>query len=314
MLEGAGIRVLAGRYGGEASDSSVAERELREEATEADGIILGTAQMTEGVIRGLPRLRVIARRGVGFDNVDVTAANEAGIVVSITRGAIEATVAEHTLALILCMAHHVVGGNAAIHRGEWPRMEGRLLAGATLGVVGFGAVGQRVGRLARSLGMKVIVSEQFPALVRGYPRVELAELLTEADVVSVHVPGGDANRALIDDAALRRMRPGSLLVNTARGGVVDEEALAAALREGRIGGAALDVLATEPPRSAALIDVPNLVMTPHIAGYSREASVAANVMAAESVVRVLAGRRLPRRWIIGSRQVARRRQSEVVEA
>ena len=238
-----------------------------------------------------PQLRIVAQHAVGFDNVDLEAATARGVVVTNTPDVLTAATAEFTLTLLLALLRRVVEGDRLVREGaEWSweptAMLGAGLAGKTLGLVGHGRIGQEVARLAEAFGMNVVYSSRSG----GMP---LEQLLAEADVVSFHVPLTEETRGLIDAAALARMRPGAVLVNTSRGPVVDEDALADALESGRIAGAALDVYEREPEVEPRLRRLPNVVLTPHVASATVEAREAMGMLCVDSLRAVLLEGRVP---------------------
>ncbi|WKD49202.1 D-2-hydroxyacid dehydrogenase [Microbulbifer spongiae] len=226
------------------------------------------------------QLKLICVCATGTNNIDLEAARDLGIVVRNVKGYAGASVPQHTLALILALASRWYRYHRDVMAGRWSRSEIFCLldypvielAGKTLGIIGYGALGQSVARLGQALGMRVLIAES----LRGKPhnnRVCLAQLQAESDVISLHCPLTAETENLIDHPFIAAMKPGALLVNTARGGLVDEEALAGALRSGHLGGAALDVLSEEPPpANHPLLDssIPNLIITPHTAWISRE--------------------------------------------
>lgn len=275
------------------------EPELVALAPEADAILTCWKRVTAAVIAAAPRLRVIGRYGIGLDNIDVAEATRRGIVVTNVPAFCTDEVAEHVLALVLCHVRRVVRLDAEIRGGTWnsvPDPPLRRLAGQTLGIVGFGSISRALARRALGLGLRVVVTTRtHPADAADWPEVEIAPLdavRERADVLSLHVPLTDETRGLVDRDFLRRMKPGALLVNTSRGAIVDSAALAEALSEGWIGGAALDVTDPEPlPPGDPLRDVPNLILTPHVAFSSRESLETLQRVAAENVAAVLAGRR-----------------------
>jgi phosphoglycerate dehydrogenase-like enzyme len=255
----------------------------------AAGAIASTDPFDAGVLRASPDLRVIARVGVGTDSIDLEAATERGVVVTVTPGANEATVAEHTLALMLALVRRVTEQDAAVRRGQWNRTGEHLprtLIGSTVGLVGQGHIGRLVAERVRPFGARVLAAD--PAVPGA---LALPELLGAADIVSVHVPRTPATTGLIGAAELRAMRPGALLVNTARGGIVDEAALLAALQDGHLGGAALDVFAAEPPAGSPLLGLPNVIASAHVAGLSERSIAEMTRRATASVIDVIAGRR-----------------------
>lgn len=250
------------------------------------------------------RLTVIGRAGVGVDNIDVDAASAAGIIVVNAPTANTVAAAELTIGLIYSLARNIPAADASLRRGEWRRSDflGHELRGRTLGIVGLGKIGLTVAERARAMEMTLLGSDPYvnrdAAAPRAIELVELDELLRRSDVVTLHVPLNDATRGLIDAAALRLMKPGAFLVNVARGGVVDEAALAAALRDGRLAGAAIDVYEHEPVRESPLLSAPNTVLTPHLGASTREAQQKAGVEVAEQVLDALAGR--PARFAVNS--------------
>jgi D-3-phosphoglycerate dehydrogenase/(S)-sulfolactate dehydrogenase len=251
--------------------------------TPVDGRLLAAA----------PRLAVIGRAGVGLDNIDVPAADERGVVVVAPRGANAVSVAEHALALALALVRELPAHDAAVRAGRWERRPGRELAGRAWGVLGAGATGQAVARLASALGMRVRGYDPYadPAAARaaGIELAGLDEVLAAADVLSVHLPLTAGTRNLLDAAALARLRPGAIVINVGRGEVVDEGALAEALRSGRVGGAGLDVRAAEPPPAGPLDGAPNVIFTPHVAGITAESQQRIMSILAADIAAVLGG-------------------------
>jgi D-3-phosphoglycerate dehydrogenase len=242
------------------------------------------------------KLVVVGRAGVGVDNVDLEAATRAGIVVVNAPTGNTIAAAEHTLALLFGLARRVAAADASVRRGEWRRSEftGLELRGRTLGIVGLGKIGQAIADRARALEMTVLAADPFvtpdQAAAHGVRLVELDDLLERADVVSVHVPLTRATKGLINRTALSRMKPGALLLNVARGGVVDESALAEALTGGRLSGAGVDVFENEPPTGSPLLEAPNTILTPHLGASTAEAQVAVATEVAGQVLDVLDGR------------------------
>jgi phosphoglycerate dehydrogenase-like enzyme len=256
--------------------------------------VISTDPFDRTVFAGCPRLRVLARVGVGVDTIDLDAATDAGVAVTTTPGINTTTVADHTLALILSCIRRVVENDASVRSGEWSRggrLTGIELTGATVGIVGLGAIGQAVARRLAGFEVRILGHDVTDVAPSGIERVELEELLRASDVVTVHVPLVSGTRMLIGARELALMRPGAILVNASRGGIVDEAALFDALREGPLAGAGLDVFAREPPVGSALLGLPQVVVSPHIAGISVSAQQAALETAVEAVLGVLAGRR-----------------------
>ena len=246
--------------------------------------IVNKRLLTADILAGLPQLQMVAIAATGYNNIDLDACRARGIVVSNVRGYARETVPEHVLALLLALSRQIGPFHSSVAAGRWQHSEQfcyfdypiRDLHGRSLGLLGSGSLGEGVARLAEAFGMRVIRGERKGAdqLREGY--VAFDTLIREADVISLHCPLNDATRHLIGAAELAAMKPGALLVNTARGGLVDEAALADALRAGHIGGAAFDVLTEEPPRNNPLLApdllaAGNFILTPHVAWSSREA-------------------------------------------
>jgi (S)-sulfolactate dehydrogenase len=259
-------------------------------------IVRNRTQVRGALLEAAPRLRVVGRLGVGLDNIDVAACEARGIAVYPATGANDLSVAEYVITAAMLLLRKAWFATARVAAGEWPRTElmGRELAGKRLGLVGFGSIARVTARMARGLGMTVAAHDPLlpadHAAWSGAERRTLAELLGESDVVSLHVPLTRETRNMIDAAALARMKRDAILVNAARGGIVDEAALVAALKNGRLGGAALDVFEREPVDAASgalFAGVPNLVLTPHIAGVTDESNVRVSAVTAQSVLRHL---------------------------
>lgn len=258
----------------------------------ADALIVRNRTRVDRELLGhAARVRVVGRLGVGLDNIDVEACRERGIEVIPATGANALPVAEYVVCAAMMLLRGAYLASSAVGEGRWPRealSSGRELAGKTLGIVGYGLIGAKAAGLASVLGMEVCA---FDATVspQAVKSVGLDELLAQSDVVSLHVPLTPQTRNLIDSRRIALMRQGAILINTARGGIVDEAALAAALRTGRLGGAALDVFDQEPlPAGSPLAGAPNLLLTPHIAGLTRESNERVSGMIAERVAAALA--------------------------
>lgn len=261
-------------------------------------IVRGATKLTADVVARTTTLRAIVRAGTGLDNVDLPAARARGVFVSNTPAANAVSVAELVFGLLLALERHLAAASADLARGRWEKTKyvGRELAGRTLGVVGFGRIGREVATRAHAFAMPVVAYDpllaDWPREFAWVPRRELDALLAEADVVTLHVPLVSETRGLLDARRIAAMQPGAVLVNCARGGVVDEAALAAALREGRLAGAALDVFETEPPPADhPLLALPNVIATPHLGASTAEAQQRAGVEAAEIMARALLGAR-----------------------
>jgi D-3-phosphoglycerate dehydrogenase / 2-oxoglutarate reductase len=242
------------------------------------------------------RLVVIGRAGVGVDNVDIEAATRAGITVVNAPTGNTIAAAEHTLAMLFALSRRIAPADASMRRGEWKRSQftGIELRGKTLGIIGLGKIGQAIALRARAMEMTVVASDPFASAEQaanlGVELLDFDELVARADIVSVHVPMTRTTRGLVNAATIERMKPGALLLNVARGGVVDEAAVADALRSGKLGGAAIDVFEAEPPTGSPLLDAPNCLLTPHLGASTAEAQVAVAEEVAVQVLDVLDGR------------------------
>ncbi|MDQ6683719.1 MAG: hydroxyacid dehydrogenase [Pseudomonadota bacterium] len=261
-------------------------------------IVRNRTQVDAALLAAAPRLRVVGRLGVGLDNIDSAACAARGIDVIPATGANAQAVAEYVICTAMLLLRGAYGASAEVGEGEWPRTRlsnGRECAGKVLGLIGFGGIGRLTARLAKALGMQLIAHD--PALAAdaacwselGVEPLALEALLERADIISLHVPLDAATRHLLDASRLARMKPGAVLINTARGGIVDEAALATALRAGRIAGAALDVFANEPLAAGSpLAGAPNLLLTPHVAGVTVESNERVSSLIAERVAAALA--------------------------
>ena len=273
--------------------------ELKDRLSDADGLIVRGTRVNEALLADAKRLRVVCRHGVGYDLVDVPALARRGIALMITPEANAASVAEHALMLMLSLARNVVPVSAAVRRGQW-RVQGQSgtfeLGGRSVLVIGFGRIGTRVSRLCNAFGMHVMVHDPYmPAgTIRGAGYEAIVDRdagLARADFVTVHIPANDATRGTVDAAFLSRMKPGAVLVNTARGTLVDEAALEAALRSGHLAAAGLDVLREEPMTKAlSMLALDNLIVTPHVAASTAEGLRRMSWDSAGNVLEFLAGR------------------------
>lgn len=267
--------------------------DLRARTRDTEGLLtLITDRVDAALLDGAPRLKAIANMGVGTDNIDVEACAERGIPVGNTPDVLTDATADLAFALLLALARKIVPGAEKVRAGEWRTWEpaadlGAELAGSALGIVGWGRIGQAVARRAEGFGLEVVHSSRSSG-------VPLGELLERADFVSLHTPLTPETRHLIDAEALDRMKPSALLVNTARGGVVDQDALREALHAGRIGGAALDVTDPEPlPADHPLLDAPNLLVVPHVGSATVRTRAKMAEMAVENLLAALDGRPMP---------------------
>jgi D-3-phosphoglycerate dehydrogenase len=275
--------------------------ELVEALRECEGILVrGATKVTGDVLRAAPSLRAVVRAGTGLDNVDLAVAKERGVAVSNTPAANAISVAELVFGLVLALERHLVAAASDLRRGHWEKTKyaGRELHGRTLGLFGFGRIGREVALRARAFGMDVIACDpalpQWPAGYEWVTPVTLDELVAGCDVLSLHVPLTPETRAAIGARELARMRPDAVLVNCARGGVVDETALHTALSSGALRGAALDVFENEPPGELPLLALPNVIATPHLGASTAEAQRRAGTEAADIMIRLLTERPAPK--------------------
>ena len=271
--------------------------EMLELLGDASGVIASTDPFDRVLFESSPNLKVIARTGVGIDAIDVDAANEAGVIVATTPGANEETVADHTLAMMLGLVRRIAEHDASVRSRTWDRA-GDLtpgdMVGACVGLVGCGVIGRAVIHRVMAFGSRVLVCD--PALTKPEPGTELCsldELLRQSDIVSIHVPLLESTRGLIGERELGLMKPTAVLVNASRGHIVNEADLISALRAGTIAAAGLDVFDVEPPFASGLIDLPNVVLSPHIGGLSTRAIAEMSQRATRSVLHVLRGEHSP---------------------
>jgi D-3-phosphoglycerate dehydrogenase len=267
----------------------------RREKVDADGlkgfeaVVVGVQRITREMLQN-SSVKIIAKHGVGVDNIDLEAATELGIPVTVTPNANAVSVAELTIGFIFALSKKLIDlHNNLYQKRQFVSNVGLELHGKILGIVGFGSIGKEVAKRALCLGMRVLVYDPYveESNLRelGVEKMELDELLRQSDFVSLHVPLNESTRHLIDREKISLMKRTAYLINTARGGVVDEKALAEALKSGQIAGAALDVFDVEPlPADSPFFDCPNVIMTPHVGAHTYEAILRMNMMAAESIV------------------------------
>ena len=292
LLESAGFEVLD-----PPSETKLSEADLLEWLPLCDAHIAGGETISAEIIAACPKLRAIARTGVGYDAVDVEAASARKIPVTITPGTNQDAVAEHAFALLLALAKDVPMHDRAIHAGRWSRSPlPRPIRGKTLGIVGLGRIGRAVATRAVAFGMKVVAfdpvgdHEEFTSK-HGIERVDFDDLLARSDVVSLHLPFAESTRGLFNRSVFARMKPGSILINTARGGLIVEQDLLEALQSGHLAGAGLDVFDREPPPADhPFWALPNVVLTPHMAGVDERSMADMADMAARCVVELHQGR------------------------
>jgi D-3-phosphoglycerate dehydrogenase len=273
-----------------------------------DGLILGLDYCDGAVIAASDRLRAISRYGSGVDRVDVDAATRHGIVITTTPGVNRVAVAELAIGLMFSLARSIPQVVINTRSGVWERVQGWELSGKTLGLIGFGAIGREVAIRALALGMHVLAYDPFSTVdLPGVQAVDLPVLLREAHIVSLHCAVTPETEGLINAGRIAQMRDGAYLVNTARGELVDEDALYAALKSGKLAGAASDVFRQEPPEGSPLLTCDNLLATLHMGGTSRESTLRMPMMAAQNLVDVLHGR--PNDHVINAAALAVRKQN-----
>jgi Phosphoglycerate dehydrogenase and related dehydrogenases len=259
-----------------------------------DAMLASTEPLTRDVL-SQTKLRAIARMGVGYDSIEVPAASDLGIVVTITPGTLEESVAEHTVALLLGVTRDIVQRDREVRQGFWTRKPLPRMAGKTFGIVGLGRIGKAVVPRVQGLGMKVVACDPFAdkefAARHNVTLLGLNELLATADIVSLHPPTTPETHNMINRQTLALMKPGAVLINTARGAVVDEEALCEALDRGHLFGAALDVFKTEPlPTNSPLLKYENVLVCTHMGGLDCESQIATSSLAAKCIVDLYQGR------------------------
>jgi len=273
-------------------------------AHEPDALIVRLGKVTETAIAVDPRLKIIAKHGVGYDTIDVAAAERQGVLVSIATGANAISVAEHAIALLLGVTRRIAHLDARLRAGHWDKAHflGTELNGKRIGIVGLGAIGRHLAKLCNAFGMKVVVFD--PALpdtgLDGYDRADTIEqILRDCDVVSLHCPLNAGTRDMISAPQLAIMKPSAILLNTARGGLVDLAALEAALSTNQIGGAGLDTFPVEPPElSEKLRSLPNIVISPHVGASTVEAGERVGVTAMSQVLDYIAGKEIDARFAV----------------
>ncbi len=272
----------------------LAAADLAEVVGDADALIVGLDRVDARVLAAAPSLRVVAKHGVGVDNIDVAAAAARGVSVVNAPGSNTGAVADLAFALLLATARQIVPAHTSTAAGKWERFYGPELAGRTMGVIGFGRIGQAVARRAAGFDMTVVAHDPYVPDERiaefGVQPLSLDECLSRADAVTLHVPG-TGGPPLLDADRIALLKPGAYLVNTARGDLVDEQALADALTSGRLAGAGLDAFATEPPGDSPLLAAPNVVLTPHMGAFSDDANAAMGTTVVRDIARVLRGDR-----------------------
>jgi phosphoglycerate dehydrogenase-like enzyme len=273
--------------------AQLVEEEILVELKGIKAVLAGSEPYTPRVLAANPQLKVIARVGVGYDAVDVPAATQAGVVVTITPGTNQGSVAEHTFALMLALVKQLVPQHLGLRSGGWPRGANLPLRGRTLGIAGLGRIGKAVATRALAFEMKVIAHDPLPdtawAAAQGIPLVSMEQLFAESDFLSLHMPALPETAHMINARTLATMKPTAFLINTSRGAVVNEADLYAALKAKRLAGAGLDVFEQEPPGRIPLAELDNVVLTPHNAGTDVRSRDDMAKSAAEAIVSISRG-------------------------
>lgn len=298
-LEDAGCEVRLNPYG-----RPLTPAEIVEHAKDADVIILGNDRLDSATIGKLPNLKLVVRHGAGLDNIDFSELGKRDITVANTPGANKEETADLTFALILDLARMVTQSINQLKGGVWNKIPGRTLYGKTIGIIGVGAIGMAVASRAMGFGMDILgndIIQRDEAARFGLLYTSLNELLSASDVVTIHAPLTSATKNLIGARELKRMKPGALLINTARAGVVREAALEKALMSGHLGGYAVDVYAKEPPDLTSYMSLPNVLTTPHIGSSTMEANLRMGDMAVDNILAFMNGAVLPNKVTVVDR-------------
>lgn len=287
-LERAGLSYEINPYG-----RRLTEAELAGLVGDVEWMVAGTEPIGELVFAAAPKLKLVSRVGIGLDNVDLLAARRRGIAVAYTPDGPSPAVAELTIGLMVALLRGIHHANTSMHQGTWGRIMGRRLAEVTVGVVGVGRIGSRVLKLVTPFGGRVLAHDVEPRdLPAGVESVDFQTLCRESDAISIHVPLTAATRGLFSADVLAQLRPDAVLINTARGGIVDEAALAEALRGGRLGGAAVDVFSIEP-YAGELITIEKCLLTSHMGSMSEDCRFVMEYDAVDAVIRFARGERVP---------------------
>jgi D-3-phosphoglycerate dehydrogenase len=313
-LEDAGCEVVVADLPPRRGDGDLDRDALVDLLHDAAGWIVGHAHVTRELMAALPALRIVSRRGVGYDRIDLAAATDLGKVVCIAAGGNDASVADHTIALMLAVGHRFRETQARMIGGDWSILMGGDLTRKTVGIIGLGRIGRSLVQRLRGFEATILVvsahRDDAYAAETGIRYVDLDTLLADSDYVSLHAPLTPDTRYMIDAPALRRMKSSAILINTARGGLVDDAALLDALVAGTIAGAGLDTFVSESdptfkPVTQRLIELPTVIATPHAAASSREGLDRTNMVAAHSVVAVLDGRDPPAACVVADGRAGR---------
>lgn len=289
-LQREGCRILEWREG-----SGLLESDLLAKVAEADAWIVAFHPIGPTLLDRAPRLRIIAKHGVGVDNIDIAAATERGIVVTTAPSANDQAVADLAMVLLLALLRRIPEASASVKAGRWERFLGAGLPGKTMGILGLGRIGQNVARRAAGFGVELIGADpvwpEEAARGIGIRRVDIRDLLAESEIISLHAPLTPKTEGLIGEREITLMKPGVWIVNTSRGKVVNEKAMYEALASGKVAGYATDVFETEPPAGSPLLSLPNVIGTPHMGTHTRESIRCMGDRVVDAVLRVLRGER-----------------------
>nr|WP_298097211.1 phosphoglycerate dehydrogenase [uncultured Shinella sp.] len=302
LLTGSGVEISPKSLIGAQSDAQLTTDEILDMTEGVAAWIVGIAPVTEAILARRPDLRMLARRGVGHDNIDLAAARRHGVTVTNTPGANTDTVADHTIALMLATLLRLCEADTAVRTGNLTALVGSQLAHKTVGLIGLGRIGKAVARRLTGFDTRIVAYDPYasPETAGPVDLVNLDVLLSQSDIVSLHAAPEPGQPPLIRAATIAAMKPGAILINTARAGLVDEAALLHALETRHLAGAGLDVFSAEYGTSGlpALAGHSRVVLTPHIAGSSREALDEGNLMAAQAVSAYLSGKAIPEHWVV----------------
>ncbi|MFN3698903.1 MAG: phosphoglycerate dehydrogenase [Dictyoglomus sp.] len=272
----------------------LSEEEIEGLIKDVDGIIVGVDPITSRVLEKAHNLKVISKYGVGVDNIDLQKAKEKNIVVTNTPGVNSNAVAELTVGLIINVLRKINLSDKRTREGYWERFIGKELSGKTLGIIGTGSIGRQVIKLLKGFDLKILCYDKYPdnnwALSEGASYVSLPELLQNSDIISIHVPLTEETYHLISEKELSMVKKDVVIINTSRGGIIDEEALYKFLKRGQILGAGLDVFENEPPKNSPLFELDNVVITSHIGAHTEEAIMNMAIIAVEDLILVLKGK------------------------
>lgn len=293
VFERKGYEIVHNPYKGK----GLTEEQLLELIPGVDAIITGVDNITKKVIEAADKLKVISKCGVGVDNIDIEAATKKGIKVTTTPGTNPDSVADMAFALMLTAARRITDNSEKVRKGGWPLTLGTEVWGKTLGIIGLGNIGQRVAIRAKGFGMKIIAFEKYPNIQfiedNKVSLAELDDLLRESDFITIHVPSTKETENIINKEKLSLMKSTAFLVNTSRGGVINEEDLYNTLKEGKIRGAAVDVLKQEPPKDSKLMTLDNFIATSHISAFTYEAIKRSEDLSSQNIFDILEGKGSP---------------------